>query len=430
MGNNSPKTSASPAIQAPPMSGTPKRRRPLLKWLFIVVPALVIGYAIIVRPLSRPAERARSGGARTVPVVAEPARTTNLKVRVFSLGTVTPVNSVTVRSRVDGQLQKILFEEGRAVEAGAPLAEIDPRPFEAQKQQVEAQRAKDTTLLENARLDLERFNKLLAQESISKQQVDTQQALVRQFEASVRLDQAQVDTAELQLSYAHITSPISGRTGLRLVDQGNMIHASDNGGIVVITQLSPISVVFTIPQDVLPRILKRFKGGDPMEIETFDRDGRTLLAKGKLITIDNQIDPSTGTVKLRAEFPNEDEQLFPNQFVNVQLIAEQIEDVTVVSQAAVQRGAAGTFVYVVVSKDDQKTVSVRPVETGPAERSAIAISKGITPGELVVVDGVDKLREGSSVEVVTRSTGPSDQKPGKPGKSGGKRSREGKAPKE
>ena len=365
-------------------------------------------------------------------VVAEPARKADLNVRLLSLGTVTPVNTVTVRSRVDGQLQKIFFEEGRQIEAGAPLAEIDPRPFEAQKQQAEAQLSKDVTLLENAQVDLERFSKLLEQESISKQQVDTQRALTRQAEAAVRLAQAQVDTASLQLTYAHITAPISGRVGLRFADVGNMIHASDSSGIAVITQLRPISVLFSIPQDALPKILKRFNANEPISIEAFDRDGRTLLATGKLVTIDNQIDPSTSTIKLRAEFPNEDEMLFPNQFVNVQLIAEQMEGATVVPSAAVQRGTVGSFVYVVAEKDGQKTVSVCPVETGPVERNTVAITKGVSPGDLIVIDGVDKLREGSVVDVVSRSTaGGSESKPGKSGKSGGKRSKEGaKTPKE
>jgi multidrug efflux system membrane fusion protein len=338
-------------------------------------------------------------------VTAEPARKADLNVRIVALGTVTPVSTVTVRSRVDGQLQKIFFKEGQEVEAGAPLVDVDPRPFEVQKQQTEAQLAKDNALLVNARLDFERFTTLLAQDSVAKQQVDTQAALVRQYEAAVKLDQAQIDTASLQLAYAHIAAPVSGRVGLRLVDSGNMIHASDPNGIAVITQLRPITVVFSIPQDALPGVLKRFQSGDPMTVEAFDRDGRTLLATGRLVTIDNQIDPSTGTVKLRAEFPNTDEVLFPNQFVNVQLIAAQIQGATVVSTAAVQRGTAGTYVYLVTDKDSQKTASVRVVETGAAERGMIAITKGLAPGDVVVVDGVDKLREGTAVELVSRATG-------------------------
>lgn len=417
---------------------TPQKNAPVpstkkvhwLIWGAIGLVALLFAYAVFVRPFLRTAAPVRGGAAgRPVPVTAEPARKADLSVRILALGTVVPLNTVTVRSRVDGQLQKISFEEGHEVEAGAALADIDPRPFEAQKQQAEASLAKDAALLENARVDLERFNTLLTQDSISKQQVDAQQSLVRQNEAALKLDQAQVDTASLQLTYAHITAPISGRTGLRLVDAGNMIHASDTGGIVVITQLRPISVLFSIPQDALPKVLKRFKSDEPMTIEAFDRDGRTLLATGKLVTIDNQIDPSTGTVKLRAEFPNDDETLFANQFVNVQLIAEQIAGATVVPSAAVQRGAAGTFVYVVTDKDEQKAVSIHPVETGTSERGMVAIAKGIAPGDLVVVDGVDKLREGSTVELISRSpAGGPESKPDKAGRPGGKRAHDGPKP--
>jgi multidrug efflux system membrane fusion protein len=360
-----------------------------------------------------------------VPVSAEPARKADLNVRIIALGTVTPVSTVTVRSRVDGQLQKIFFEEGHAVEAGAPLVEIDPRPFEVQKQQVEAQLAKDAALLENARLDLERFNTLLAQDSVAKQQVDTQAALVRQYEATVKLDQAQINTAALQLAYAHITAPISGRVGLRLVDLGNMIHASDANGIAVITQLRPITVLFSIPQDALPLVLKHFKTDEPMVVEAFDRDGRTLLATGKLVTVDNQIDPTTGTVRLRAEFANTDETLFPNQFVNVQLIAEQIQGATVVPTAAIQRSSTATYVYVVA---DQKTASVRQVETGPSERGLIVVSKGLVPGDVVVVDGVDKLRDGSAVEIISRAADATGAAGSAPDKASGKRGSGGARP--
>ena len=383
-----------------------------LGWTILVVVVLAVAYAAVIRPLFLSSASARAGaGGRPLPVSAEPARKADLNVRIVALGTVTPVSTVTVRSRVDGQLQKILFKEGQEVEAGAPLVEVDPRPFEVQKQQTEAQLAKDNALLTNARLDFERFTTLLAQDSVAKQQVDTQAALVRQYEASVKLDQAQIDTASLQLAYAHITAPIAGRVGLRLVDLGNMIHASDANGIVVITQLRPITVVFAIPQDALPAVLKRFQSGEPMVVEAFDRDGRTLLATGRLVTIDNQIDPTTGTVKLRAEFPNTDEMLFPNQFVNVQLISALIQGATVVPTAAVQRGTAGTYVYLVTDKDGQKTASVRVVETGPSERGVIEITKGLAPGDVVVVDGVDKLREGSAVDLISQATGA----PGTPG---------------
>ena len=432
MTDYSRKPPASLSVQASPTTRELNRWRPwqkVLLWLLLIGAVLLIGYAAVVRPLLVSAGVARTrAGFGPVPVTAEAARKADLNVRIVALGTVTPVSTATVRSRVDGQLQKILFDEGHSVEAGAPLVEIDPRPFEVQKQQAEAQLAKDNTLLENARLDLARFNTLLAQDSIAAQQVDTQKALVRQYEAALKVDQAQVDTAALQLAYAHITAPISGRAGLRLVDLGNMVHASDASGVVVITQLQPITVVFAIPQDALPKVLKRFKADEPMSVEAFDRDGRTLLATGRLVTIDNQIDPSTGTVKLRAEFPNSDEALFPNQFVNVQLIAELIPGATVVPSAAVQRGASGTYVYVVTDKEGQKTASVRQVETGATERGAIAISKGLSPGEVVVVDGVDKLREGSAVELVTPTTGAAGTTASAPDKPAGRRGRDGTRP--
>jgi multidrug efflux system membrane fusion protein len=386
----------------------------------------VLVYALIVRPLTRSAGAARARpGFGAVPVTAEPARKADLNVRIVALGTVTPVYTVTIHSRVDGELQKIFFTEGTNVEAGAPLADLDPRPFEAQKLQTEAQLAKDNALLDNARLDLVRYQTLLAQDSVAKQQVDSQAALVRQYEAAIKLDQAQVGSAALQLAYSHITSPLTGRIGLRTVDQGNIVHAADASGIAVITQLHPITVLFAIPQDAVPQVMKQFKTGSPMVVEAYDRDGRTLLATGKLVTIDNQVDPTTGTVKLRAEFPNTDETLFPNQFVNVQLIADQIKGATVVPTAAIQRSSTATYVYLVA---DQKTASVRPVETGPSEHGLIVVSKGLVPGDVVVVDGVDKLREGSTVELVSRTAGAAGAAASGPDKPTGVRSPGGARP--
>ena len=415
-------SSASSAIPSDAPTRTGRR------WsLYLIVAAvLVLGYAAVVRPLTRSAGTARARpGFGAVPVTAEPARKAELSVRIVALGTVTPVYTVTVHSRVDGELQKIFFMEGTNVEAGSPLADLDPRPFEVQKLQSEAQLAKDNALLDDTRLDLVRYQTLLAQDSVAKQQVDSQAALVRQYEAAIKLDQAQVASAALQLAYSHITAPITGRIGLRTVDQGNIVHAADATGIAVITQLHPITVLFAIPQDAVPKVMTRFKTGEPMTVEAYDRDGRALLATGRLVTIDNQIDPSTGTVKLRAEFPNTDETLFPNQFVNVQLIADQIQGATVVPTAAIQRSTTATYVYIVA---DQKTASVRPVETGPSEHGMIVVSKGLVPGDVVVVDGVDKLREGSTVELVSRTAGATGAPASGPDKPAGKRGREGSQP--
>jgi multidrug efflux system membrane fusion protein len=401
MKDNAPARLSTPTPQKIAPS-TPARRGHLLKWAVIGTAILLVSYFVFVRPSIRPTGAAQGvAAARAVPVTAEAARKADLNVRIISLGTVTPVLTVTVRSRVDGELQKIFFEEGKTVEAGAPLADIDPRPFEVQKMQVDAQLAKDNALLENSRVDLNRFQKLLTQDSVAEQQVETQAALVRQYEAALKVDQAQIASAALQLTYAHITAPIAGRIGLRSVDQGNIVHAADANGIAVITQLRPITVIFSIPQDTIQKVLDNSATGTPMLVEAFDRDGRTKLGTGKLATVDNQIDATTGTVKIRGEFANADGKLFPNQFVNVQLVVEQLQGATVVPTAAVQRGTVGTYVYVV---SDQKTVSMRQVETGPSERSVVAITKGLAPGEVVVVDGIDKLREGAAVELISRDT--------------------------
>jgi multidrug efflux system membrane fusion protein len=380
---------------------------------------ILIGYAVFIRPFANKSASPRSAlGARPVPVSVEPVGKADLNVRLVALGTVTPLSTVTVHSRVDGQLQKIFFEEGKTIEAGEPLADIDPRPFEAQKLQTEAQAGRDQALLDNARIDLERYRVLIGQDSVSKQQVDTQEALVRQYEATLKLDQAQLVNASLQLAYAHITAPTSGRVGLRLIDVGNIVHASDASGIVVITQLHPISVVFSLPQSALPKVQERLQTNEPMTVEAYDRDGRTLLATGKLATIDNQIDLTTGTVKMRAEFENTNNSLFPNQFVNIQLLAEKIAGATVIPSTAIQSSSAGSFVYVIV---DQKA-SVRSIETGPTDHGLTAITKGLAPGDMVVVDGVDKLREGSNVELVQPAGSTSPARPA------GKRPREGGKP--
>jgi multidrug efflux system membrane fusion protein len=332
---------------------------------------------------------------RAMPVVAEPARAQDINVYVNGLGTVTPLRTVTVRSRVDGELLKVHFTEGQMVKAGDLLAEVDPRPFQVQLMQAEGQMAKDQALLANARIDLQRYETLFKQDSIARQQVDTQAALVRQYEGSIKANQSAIESARLQLSYARITAPISGRLGLRQVDPGNVVRSGDTNGLVVITQLQPVSVIFSIPQDQLPMVLKKEK----LPVEAWDRENRARIAMGQLVTVDNQIDPQTGTVKVKAQFPNDDGRLFPNQFVNARMLVETRKGVVTVPAAALQRGVQGMFVYVV--KDDS-TVSVRPVRPGPVEGARIAIENGIAEGERVAVDGLDRLREGARVEAASQ----------------------------
>ena len=353
--------------------------------------------------LQRSAGASGRGGpdpnARALPVVAAPVTKGSIDIYLSALGTVTPRNMVTVHSRVDGQLMQVAFREGQLVKAGDLLCQIDPRPFEVLLTQAQGQLAKDEALLKNAQLDLERYRTLLAQDSIAKQQVDTQASLVRQYEGTVKADQGQIDSAKLQLTYSRVTAPISGVVGLRQVDPGNVIHANDANGLVVITQIQPITVLFPIPEDNLPQVLKRLKSGATIPVEAWDRAQKVKLASGKLLTADNQIDTTTGTVKLRAEFPNEDGTLFPNQFVNVRMLVETRTDATLVPSAAIQRGAPGTFVYAVT---EDHSVTVKPLKLGPVQGEITAVESGIQAGTTVVVDGADKLREGSKVELITR----------------------------
>lgn len=346
--------------------------------------------------LEPPAPQAKPQAPRVVPVSATEARRTDLAIHLDSLGSVVAANTVTVRSRVDGELVSVAFSEGQSVNAGDLLAEIDPRPFAVRLRQAEGQLARDEAALQAARLDLERYESLTALKQVTDQQLDAQRALVRQSEAAVEIDRGTIDDVRLQLDYCRITAPIAGRIGLRLVDQGNIVRANDPTGIAVIAQLHPITIVFTVPQDEIIRVQRALAAEGSLPVEAYNRDFRTRLAAGRLIAIDNQVDVATGTVRLKAEFPNEDDTLFPNQFVNARLLVETIRDAVVVPRAAVQTGPQSTFVYVV---QPDSTVSLRPVKTAATQDELVALAEGVAPGDLVVTDGIDKIVDRAKVAV-------------------------------
>jgi len=371
------------------------RLRPLL-WLLLVAAIVAAGIRYFPWPDTQPKNSGRPPAGAPVPVGVATVEKGNMPVTLSQLGTVTPLAMVTVKTQISGYLMQVAFKEGQMVNKGDFLAQIDPRPYQVALAQAEGQLAKDQALLKNAQLDLVRYNTLVAQNSVAKQTRDTQESLVGQNQATIKSDQAQIDAQKLNLTYCRIISPVTGRVGLRQVDAGNYVQTSDPNGIVVVTQLQPISVIFTLPEDNLPEVMKRVRAGATLPVTAFDRTGANEIAKGKLDTVDNQIDPTTGTVKLRAIFDNEQETLFPNQFVNVKLLVNTLPDADIVPNSAIQRGAPGTFVYLV--KPD-RTATVQKVKLGPSDGQRIAVLSGLQPGDSVVIDGADRLRDGAKITV-------------------------------
>lgn len=343
----------------------------------------------------------RGGSGMLAPVQASETRTSNVPNYLTGLGTVTAANTVTVRSRVDGQLMKIHFTEGQQVKAGDLLAEIDPRPFQVQLAQAQGQLAKDQAILANARRDLARYQKLSKTNMVSQQELDTQASLVTQTQGSIVADQGAVDSAKLQLTYSRITAPIDGRVGLKLVDEGNYITSGDTTGLVVLTQTHPIDVVFTLPENNIASIQQAQKENGKLEVEAWDRTNQHLLTTGTLLSMDNQIDTSTGTIKIKARFDNQDDTLFPNQFVNVRLKVSTQSDAVVAPAAAVQMGNEGSFVWVL---NDKNQVSKHAVSVGTRDASEVVITGGLSAGERVVTDSIDQLTEGATVEVIAPHT--------------------------
>ncbi len=387
-------------------SGADRHIRSAVVCFLVAIGELLVGCST--NADSKPQKAQAASGPRAVSVAVAPVLKQDVPVFLSGLGSVTAFNTANIKSRVDGQIMKVNFREGQDVREGDLLIEIDSRPYQVQVEQLQAQLFRDQAQLRDARLNLERYTALIPSGSIAQQQVDTQKALVDQLDGTVRNDQAQIDSAKLNITYCHITAPFNGRVGLRQVDPGNIAHASDTNPMLILTQLQPIAVIFTLPEDVLPRVAAQMRRGT-LEVDAFSRDDQTKLATGKLLTIDNQIDPSTGTAKLKAVFDNRDNKLWPNQFVNADLLVETRKNSTVVPTAAILRGPQGTFVYAV---NADKTVEDKLVTVAVTQGDTTVVSTGVNPGDTVVTDGQDKLQRGSRIEpragapVHGTSTGP------------------------
>jgi multidrug efflux system membrane fusion protein len=367
------------------------------RWLIVIAAVLgLLLLAWLLTPKAAQAPAGRFANAGPMPVATAAAQTGSMPIIVNGLGTVTPITTVTIQSQISGQITQIAFKEGQTVKRGDLLIQIDPRPYQVALEQAEGALARDKALLANARTDLERYTTLFAQDSIAEQQLATQRSLVQQDIGTIKTDQGQIDAAKLNLVYCHITSPIDGRAGLQQITLGNYVTPAEPNGLVVVTQVKPITVVFALPEDQIPPILEQMHAGKTLAVSAYDRGHTTLLASGTLQSIDSQIDTTTGTVKLKAVFPNADERLFPNQFVNVDLLVNTLQGATLIPQAAVQRGAPGTYVYVV---NADNSVNVRKISLGPGDANNITVAQSIKPGEVVVIDGADRLKDGAKVLV-------------------------------
>lgn len=412
-----------------PDSSLPAWRRMLSRRAIVIITVVVlviIVIALIIRHGRQLEAAAQGGRGGPMAVAVATAATGDIDIRLPALGTVTPLATVTVKTQISGQLQQIAFKEGQLVKRGDFLAQIDPRPYQAALEQAQGNLRRDQALLANARVDVKRYQDLGAEGSVAEQQVATQKSLVQQLEGTVATDQAQVSNAQLNLQYTHIVAPVAGRVGLRQVDQGNFVTQGDANGIVVVTQLQPVSVIFPMPEDKLPAVQKRLHDGAVLAVEAYDKANTTKLADGTLQSVDNVIDPATGTIKMRALFDNQDGALFANQFVNIQLLQDVLKDQIIIPIAAVQHGAPGgvnsTFVYLVGA---DSTVAVHPIVLGAADGERVAVASGLKVGDVVVTEGGDRLRDGATVMLPQATSGAAAGAGAQTGAAGGGKHRRG-----